>query len=116
MKISKMIQVFPQVLKKHYEKFELEDLQHLYKVLVELDTKTEEAELVDILKKWFRTHKQFRDNIISLSGDNKELKNSRELPPNSESGILQNIFELRQTLKETIKDKTNQQDQDNSQQ
>ncbi|NEO03563.1 MAG: hypothetical protein F6K50_52235 [Moorea sp. SIO3I7] len=115
MKYSKIIQVFPQVLKMHSEKFELEDLQDLGQFLAYLDTKTEKKELVDLMENWFKIHKQVRDTIRQFA-KNRELKNSRELPPNSEAGILQNLFELRQTLTETIKAKTNQQDQDNSQQ
>ncbi|NEQ57890.1 MAG: hypothetical protein F6K53_10945 [Moorea sp. SIO4A1] len=116
MKIEKIIQVFPQIIKTQFEKFELEDLQSLDQVLAALDTKIEETELVNILKKWFKTHKQVRDTIISLFGDNKELKRSPDLPPNSEASILENLFELRQTNKEVIKAKTNQQDQEHSQQ
>ena len=113
MKIEKIIQVSPQVIKNNSDKFELEDLQDLEQVLAALDTKTE-AELEQLLTDWFKTHKQVRDTIRKFT-KNRELNGSPELPPNSEAGILQNLFELRQTNQEVIKAKTNQQHQDQSQ-
>ncbi|NEO61180.1 MAG: hypothetical protein F6J98_12285 [Moorea sp. SIO4G2] len=115
MKFKKNIQVFPQVLKTKSEEFELEDLQDLDQVLAALDTQTE-GELVDLLKNWFKNHTKVTETIRKFAETTLELKNSPKLPPNSEASIIQNLFELRQTTKEIIKAKTNQQDQDKSQQ
>ncbi len=115
MKIQKMIQVFPQVLNKHYEKFKIEELQDLDQVLSALENKTK-TELDQLLTDWLQTHTEVRNTVLPFAENYKELNTSPKLPSNSEASILQNIFELRQTLTETIKAKTNQQDQDNSQQ
>ncbi|NEP28617.1 hypothetical protein [Moorena sp. SIO3I6] len=115
MEISRIIQAFTQALKTHSKKFELIDLQDLDQLLVTLDTPTE-AELDQILTNWLQTHTEVRDTLRPFAETNKELKNSPKLPPNSEASIIQNLFELRQTNQEVIKAKTNQQDQDKSQQ
>ncbi|EGJ33937.1 MULTISPECIES: hypothetical protein [Moorena] len=107
MKFKKIIQVFPQVLKTHSEKFELEDLQDLDQVLAALDTQTE-GELVNLLKNWFQNHTKVTETIRKFAQTTQELKKSPEPPPNSEASILQNLFELRETNQETIKAKTNQ--------
>lgn len=115
-KILKIIQGFKHALKTDSEKFQLEDLQDLDQVLAALDTPTE-AELEELIKTWLKKHKQVRDTIRPFAETTQELKKSPEPPPNSDAGILQNVFEeFKKKLTETIKVKTNQQDQDNSQQ
>ncbi|NEO94704.1 MAG: hypothetical protein F6K56_32750 [Moorea sp. SIO3G5] len=115
MEILTIIQVFTQALKTHSEKFELKDLQDLDQLLATLDTPTE-AELDQMLTDWLQTHTEVRDTVLPFAETNKELKRSPDLPPNSEAGILQNLFELRQTNQEIIKAKTNQQQPDKSKQ
>ncbi|NEO95609.1 MAG: hypothetical protein F6K56_37745 [Moorea sp. SIO3G5] len=90
-------------------------MQDLEQFLASLDTKTEESELVNLIKNWFKTHKKCRDTI-DLFGDQRELKKSPKLPPNSEASILQNLFELQKTNQKIIKAKTKQQQPDNSKQ
>ncbi|NEO46485.1 MAG: hypothetical protein F6K55_21095 [Moorea sp. SIO4A3] len=115
MEILTIIQGFTQALKTQSKKFELIDLQDLDQVLAALDTPTED-ELNELIKTWLKKHKQVRDAVLPFAETTLELKGSPKLPPNSEASILQNLFELRQTTKEIIKAKTNQQDQDKSQQ
>ncbi|NEO38178.1 MAG: hypothetical protein F6J90_18325 [Moorea sp. SIOASIH] len=113
MEISTIIQAFTQALKTHSEKFEIEDLQDLSQILSPLDTPTED-ELDDLLTDWLQTHTEVRDTVLPFAETDKELNTSPKLPSNSEAGIIQNLFELRQTNQEVIKAKTNQQDQDKS--
>ncbi|NEO91925.1 MAG: hypothetical protein F6K56_17430 [Moorea sp. SIO3G5] len=115
MEILTIIQGFTQALKTDSEKFKIEDLQDLDQVLAALDTPTED-ELNELIKTWLKKHKQVRDAVLPFAQTTQELKKSPEPPPNSEAGILENLFELRQTNQEIIKAKTNQQDQDKSQQ
>ncbi|NEO80030.1 hypothetical protein [Moorena sp. SIO4G3] len=115
MEILTIIQGFTQALKTDYEKFKIEDLQDLDQVLAALDTPTED-ELNELIKTWLKKHKQVRDAVLPFAQTTQELKKSPKLPPNSEAGILENLFELRQTNQKVIKAKTNQQDQDKSQQ
>ncbi|NEO11534.1 MULTISPECIES: hypothetical protein [unclassified Moorena] len=114
MEILAIIQVFTQALKTHSKKFELIDLQDLDQLLATLETPTE-AELDQILTNWLQTHTEVRDTLRRFD-DQRELKNSPKLPSNSEAGILENLFELRQTNQEIIKAKTNQQQPDKSKQ
>jgi hypothetical protein len=107
MKFAELIQVFPQVLKNNSEMFKLEDLQDLDKTLTALDNQPE-AEVVEQVKAWFKTHTEARDTLIQFASANRELKTSPPLPPSSEVSILQNLFELRQTNQDILKAKNNQ--------
>lgn len=108
MKFAELIQVFPQVLKTKPEIFKVEDLQDLDKTLTALDNQPE-AEVVEQVKDWFRTHTEARDTLSQFAGANlKELKTSSLPPPSSEASILQNLFELRQTNQDILKAKNNQ--------
>jgi len=107
MKFTELIQVFPQVIKTNSEIFKLEDLQDLDQTLAALD-KQPEAEVVEQVKTWFRTHTKARDTLIQFARANRELKTSSLPPPSSEVSILQNLFELRQTNKDILKAKNNQ--------
>lgn len=108
MKFTKLIQVFPQVIKTNPEIFKVEDLQDLDKTLTALDNQPE-AEVVEQVKAWFKTHTEARDTLIKFANaNNRELKSSPLPPLSSEVSILQNLFELRQTNQDILKAKNNQ--------
>ncbi|NEP22429.1 hypothetical protein [Moorena sp. SIO3I6] len=114
MTILKELKLFLKALETNFDDFDREDLQDLGQFLADLDIQTE-ADLIKVTD-WFKNHTKLTDTLRLLLDDERELKKSPKLPPNSEASIIQNLFEPRKTNQEVIKAKTNQQDQDKSQQ
>src|SRR5512136_2603483 len=106
MKFTDIIQVFPEALKAIPDDFTTEDLQDLDAILAGLDTQPT-AEIIEPLKAWFKTHTNARDTIIQFANTKRQIGKLPPKPLNSEAEILENLFELRKTNRDTLAGKTN---------
>lgn len=101
--LNERLQFFAQTLNEQPKQFQLEDLEELDATLANLAQATEE-EATKKLNIWFRNHESVTDAIDNLAAT-REINQSLRLPASSEAGILQNMFELRTQVKETIENK-----------
>lgn len=100
MKFTKLIQNFPEALKTQPQIFDIKDLQDLDIILASLDS--EEDEVVEKVKNWFRTHIKAREALIQFASPTRQVNSLPRQSPSSEASIIQNLMELRQTNQEII--------------
>lgn len=101
MKFAELIQNFPDALKTKPLIFDIKDLQDLDIILADLDHEVDE--LVEKVKNWFRTHTNARDALIQFASPTRQVNSSPRQPASSEAAIIQNLFELRQTNQEILR-------------
>lgn len=104
MKFTKLIQNFPEALKTQPQIFDIKDLQDLDIILASLDS--EEDEVVEKVKNWFRTHTKARNALTKFASSTpsytRQVNSLSRQSPSSEASIIQNLMELRQTNQEII--------------
>lgn len=106
MEFTRLIQVFPKALKKEPQNFDIQDLQDLDAILAGLDTQREET-IKKLEEEWFGEHDKLTDTLIWFAERNREIGKLPPKPLSGEAEILENLFELRKTNRDTLAGKTN---------
>jgi hypothetical protein len=106
LKIEQLISFLPEAIKTQPKKFSPQALTDLDKILSTLQNQTE-AEQIQNLKNWFKTHKQERDWLNDEFQSNRELGQVPRPSQTSEAEIRQNLFELMQIRQVTPAPPTN---------
>ncbi|MUG91940.1 hypothetical protein F7734_05475 [Scytonema sp. UIC 10036] len=101
MKFAELIQNFPYALKTEPQKFNIEDLQDLDRILADLDR--EPDEVIQKVKNWFMSHTNARDDIIRIASPTRQVNVLPRQAPSREATIIQNLFELRETNREVLR-------------
>ena len=107
--LNERLQIFSQALSEQPEKFNLQDLEDLAKILAEL-TQSSEDEARKKLNSWFRNHEVVTDTIDNLT-PTKEINTSPRPPVSREAGIIQNILELEVKTQQIIQNEKEQGDE-----
>ncbi|WP_017721781.1 hypothetical protein [Kamptonema formosum] len=106
MEFTILIQVFPEALKKQPQNFDIQDLQDLDAILAGLDTQPKET-IKKLEEEWFLEHEKLTETLTWFAERKREIGKLTPKPLNSEAEILENLFELRQTNRDTLAGKTN---------
>lgn len=106
MEFTRLIQVFPKALKKEPQNFDIQDLQDLDAILAGLETAPKET-IKTLEEEWFIEHDKLTETLTWFAERNRQIGKLPPKPPSGESEILENLFELRQTNRDTLAGKTN---------
>ncbi|MGH2415903.1 MAG: hypothetical protein ACRDEA_19885 [Microcystaceae cyanobacterium] len=99
---AELIQIFPDALKTQPQIFDIKDLQELDIILADLDHEVDEV-VVEKVKNWFKTHTNARDTLIQFASPSRQVNSSPRQRASSEAAMIQNLFELRQTNQEILR-------------